>query len=289
MGLAGALPGCASAPTAVVSLPNTRQIDTKMADGRVRRIFVLLPQTPAPPQGHAVLYLLDGNAMFPFAAQLARMRAGRPDAATAASLVVVGIGYPTDALYDMSARARDLTPPALPPGSDAPNEGGADLLLDDIAQQIRPMVERIVQTDPARQTLCGHSYGGLFTLHTLFTRPAMFTRYVAASPSVWWRQHAILATRDRWLAQQRAGTGAATGELLVTVGSLEQQALIPARAALVRERRMVDGARELAASLQGVAGWPVRFQLYDGEDHGGAMVPAVAQAVLMAQRSGPPQ
>src|SRR5690606_6559257 len=43
-----------------------------------------------------------------------------------------------------------------------------------------------VPIDESRQTLYGHSYGGLFVLHALRTQPGAFQRYVAASPSLWW-------------------------------------------------------------------------------------------------------
>ncbi len=270
-------------PTDEVRLPGTRQTDLPVGRNRVRRVFVMQPSTPADAQGYPVLYVLDGNAHFPLMAQLARLREIRPDAARSDSAVVVGIGYPSNATLDFDARQFDYTPPAVPPGTDAANEGGADALLDDIAKHILPFVEKQFPIDPTRRTLFGHSYGGLFTLHTLFSRPALFTRYVAASPSIWWRQQAILATRDRFLAQPRGTTPL---ELLLTAGSLEQRPVSVDRSTIVRERRQIDSARELFASLQSAPNLTARFELLDGEDHGSAVVPAAARAIITARRRG---
>lgn len=54
------------------------------------------------------------------------------------------------------------------------------------------MVESKTKIDPKRQTLWGHSYGGLFTLNTLLKHTDMFQRFVAADPSFWWQNGVIL-------------------------------------------------------------------------------------------------
>ncbi|MBF3166256.1 ferric enterobactin esterase PfeE, partial [Pseudomonas aeruginosa] len=73
--------------------------------------------------------------------------------------------------------------------------GGADAFLDLLRDGMRPAVAAQAPLDTARQTLWGHSYGGLLVLHALFTRPGEFARYAAASPSLWWRDGAILGER----------------------------------------------------------------------------------------------
>lgn len=53
------------------------------------------------------------------------------------------------------------------------------------------MVEAVLPIDPDRQSLFGHSFGGLFVLYSLFTRPSAFTTWIAASPSIYWENRTI--------------------------------------------------------------------------------------------------
>jgi hypothetical protein len=39
--------------------------------------------------------------------------------------------------------------------------------------------------------LVGHSYGGLFTMHTLLNKPQLFNSYVAIDPSLWWDEQKL--------------------------------------------------------------------------------------------------
>ena len=180
----GLLGGCASAGAAAPSLlqapaaqlPGTHQLDLRdPASGRTWRVWVQRPAGPAPATGHPALYVLDGNAAFALAAQLARNSAGRPGDMGAGSAIVVGIGHPGDAVIHPAERQRDYTPPALGRAA-TPGAGGADILLDFIARELQPRVAQAFATDPERQTISGHSFGGLLVLHALFTRPAQFTR-----------------------------------------------------------------------------------------------------------------
>jgi uncharacterized protein len=290
---AGALTGCiapaASVPrvtragvdwphldtTSAVTLPGSHQFDIAF-DGRMRRVFVALPTEPAPPDGYPVLYALDGNAAFPLVAPLARQYAARPGALRGVPPIVVGLGYPTDASYDMQARTDDYT---LAPVAGHPR---ADRLLDFLEHGLRPWLARQAPLDVQRQTLFGHSYGGLFTLYTLFTRPSLFSRYVAASPSIWWGERAVLPYRDRFVAQ--AAPVARPTTLLVTAGSLEEDTPNPdpERARRQAERRQVSAARTLVQSLAALPRLRASFRLLDGEDHGSVMPRSAALAIGVA-------
>lgn len=169
------------------------------------RVYIGVPRKPAPAQGYPVIYMLDGNAaMHTLQDQdLAALFTDNPP-------VLVGIGYDVPSRHDVMARAFDYTPPILNPDGTAQTGtvnrgrpgGGADLFLDIIQEAIRPAVEARVSLDPARQTLWGHSFGGLFTLYTLVTRPLMFQRYVAGDPSVGWGDDALLKRANRFHADQ---------------------------------------------------------------------------------------
>jgi len=46
--------------------------------------------------------------------------------------------------------------------------------------------------DPADRALFGHSFGGLFALWLLFTRPDAFRHWIAASPAITWEESFLL-------------------------------------------------------------------------------------------------
>jgi len=265
-----------------VTLPQARQFDlVSRHTGQRYRIFVSVPDTAPPPAGHPVLYVLDGNASFPSIALMARTAARRSKVTGLHAPVVVGIGYASGDDYDSAARARDYTPSAG--GKAGKGEGGADLFLDFIEQELKPLIQAAAPVDPRRQGLFGHSYGGLLTLHALFTRPAAFQTYIAASPSIWYADRDILSEATG-LATARAHQA----RVLLTVGALEQAAAPPGakpgdRAAVLAQKRMVDEARDLATLLdaQKQAYGLDRVQFFElaRENHGSALFPALSRGL----------
>src|SRR5690606_11435920 len=118
---------------------------------------------------------------------------------------------------DTTRRWFDLTSPGkapvpAQPGLRGPGErptGGQDAFLALIADDLLPRLRRDHLVDLSALTLFGHSLGGLFVLHTLFTRPGLFARYAAADPSTWWNAGEPL----REAAAFRGGVLAAGGRL----------------------------------------------------------------------------
>ncbi|WP_336811547.1 alpha/beta hydrolase [Bosea sp. MMO-172] len=253
---------------APVALPQAWQRDFEARDGSRYRLLVSVPEGPAPARGFPSLVLVDGHALFPVAATAARLQAQRPEATGVGAAVVIGIGYPGEQPFDAERRQRDLLP--------VPD--GADRFLDMIVDEILPAVARIAPLDPARRALAGHSYGGLFVLHTLFTRPGLFEALVAGSPSIWWQDRAILASED---AFRRAGSAPA-GRLLITVGGHEQEpvlAVTPQRAERLARARMYDNAAEMAERLSASDRLDCSFAAFPGENHVSVILPMLARAV----------
>lgn len=266
------LPSLASG--AAVSLPRTHQLDITLA-GRARRVFVAVPDGPAPASGHPVLWALDGNTAFPLLAAMQRQRAARPADVRSAVPVVIGLGLPGELAYDQSARVDDYTLAAAGPSQ-------ADAFLDMIERQLQPWLAQQLPIDTKRQTLFGHSFGGLLTLYALFTRPTLFTRHLAASPSIWWGDRVVLSHRDAFV--RAATNGAPQRKLLVTAGSLEEGQPGPdnERQRRQQQRRQVSSARELVQSLSGVPRLSASFRLLDGEDHGSLVLPSARLALDLA-------
>ena len=263
-------------------LPQARQLDLASArTGQRYRIFLSVPDTAPPPAGHPVIYVLDGNAAFPSAALMARTVARRSKVTGLHAPVVVGIGYASGDDYDEPARARDYTPAAA--GQAGAGHGGADLFLDFLEQELKPLIQASAPIDTRRQALFGHSYGGLFTLHALFTRPAAFHTYVAASPSIWFAARHVLSEVPGLAAPRQHQP-----RLLLTVGELEQAAAPPSakageRGAVLAQKRMVDEARDLATQLetqkQALGLERVRFIELPRENHGSALFPALSRGL----------
>lgn len=240
-------------------------------------------------------YVIDANAMFFTVMETVRRHAifsfnGEVD------VIVVGIGYSIDnpeKLYD-ARRSRDLTPkPAKPPISEEslgrPGEigGGADDFLDFIQKTVKPFIKNEVfqKLQVKQEILLGHSYGGLFTLHTLFTRAEMFDTYIAASPSIWWHDEFI---KEEEKAFQAKG-GATSKVLRMSSGALEQAPTQHSRESgeEFKKRKknhdkwkMCSNADELYHRLKGVQLLKsIELKVYPEEDHGSVIGCAVEAGV----------
>ncbi|MBP0444453.1 alpha/beta hydrolase [Roseomonas sp. SSH11] len=260
-----------------VTLPRTCWWDMRAGGdpARAHRILLAWPEGPPPPGGFPALLLTDGNATFATAVDAARARAWRGTAADIAPGLIIGLGHAGEEPFDIPARSRDYTPslPGAPEGM-----GGADAFLDFIETELLPAIGRHAPLDRTRLALFGHSFGGLLALHALFTRPALFSRLVSASPSLWWAGGAVMeAAREFAAAPPAEARGAA---LLLTVGGAEGRERGP-HAALHAERRMAGNARDLAALLRG-RGPTLDFVEFPGETHGSVIPAAIARALPFA-------
>ncbi|HRQ66466.1 MAG TPA: alpha/beta hydrolase-fold protein [Xanthomonadaceae bacterium] len=265
---------------AEVRLPQSRQW-TMRATGSDREytIYVAVPEGPAPEGGYATIYVLDANTMFLTAVEAVRSYTRRRDAGPETHVIVVGIGYP-EGVDIPSARTFDLTPEVYEPRNRHPS-GGADAFLDFIVNELRPRIAREFPVDPYRQALMGHSYGGLFAIGTLTSRPEAFQTYVGMSSSFWFGNH-DLSQRVEAFAQARTA-GAQPTRVLLTVGEFEQRPRPeewwrdPKRAADAAKdlewRGQSTHALEAARQLSQAPGILVDYQEIAGMDHG-TVIPA---------------
>lgn len=230
--------------------------------GRRYRIMAAIPEAPPPAAGYPVLYLLDADHCFGTASEAVRLQTKGVRGYDAA--VVVGIGYPVDRNPDHE-RFYDYTPPTsvenLPvrkDGSPWPALGGAEAFADFLDEELKPRIEAMFPTDAARTALMGHSLGGLFVLHLLFTRSGLFRTYLAGSPSIWWNNASVLDEADAFVKNRDADAPPAV--LLLVSGELERE--VPSR--------IGHRARELAEELGAAAGrtnLKVMVQEFAGEGH----------------------
>ena len=97
---------------------------------------------------------------------------------TFADTIVIGIANTAARIYEYT--------PTTDPGT--AGGGGGDLYLQAIATELKPTVDAMLRTRPAREStsLMGSSLGGLISAYGGITRPETFGRIAAMSPSTWW-------------------------------------------------------------------------------------------------------
>jgi uncharacterized protein len=147
--------------------------------GRHYHIYVRLPEnySKAPPNTrYPVVYLLDGDSLFPMLAPehlFLTYDEQLPEA------IIVGIAYGS---LDPSINKRDVdfTGPAE---GVKPEKSGAPAFQRYLKTELIPVVERKFQADPDRRILFGQSRGGSFVLYSAFTEPDMFWGRIASNPS----------------------------------------------------------------------------------------------------------
>ncbi|RZV03314.1 UNVERIFIED_ORG: hypothetical protein EOZ59_3339 [Serratia quinivorans] len=246
------------------------------ADGqRHYRIRIVQPRIAPPPAGYPVIYFLDGNAVLMElnASLLARLASQKQPP------VLVLLSYDNDLRIDANGRSYDYTPAPLQTGGMRAN-GGADAFLQLIESQVKPAVAAKVAIDPQQQTLWGHSYGGLFVLHTLLTQPASFQYYVAVEPSLWWGKGFILQEAQRVIDRHPA----LSAHLWLWTGGGEKMRSAPPN--IKQTPLPADAAQLLAERLNTLNGLDVDFREWPGLDHGAMFSAAIAPALGNIAKGG---
>lgn len=265
---------------AQVATPASQRIKfTSAINGESYTLFIRTPLTPAPPQGHPVLYVLDGDFWFGTAADIA-LSMGDP----ARWPVVVAIGHgvfddmgvvaryaprrPGDnssprhlgdiSMANNTLRFHDYTLPVAQShrapdwtGLTPANVGGVDDFLQVIEKEIKPKVAELVRVDAANQALFGHSIGGSAVLRALFTEPNAFRTFIAASPAIWWDADAVLAGEKGF--SELVEKGKAGPRVLLTVGSNEPESPNPPQQFI--DSLPADKAAELTAYVKMASHW----------------------------------
>jgi predicted alpha/beta superfamily hydrolase len=146
---------------------------------------------------YPVLYLLDGETHFHYASGIVSFLAGND---RIPKMLLVGI-----VSGGMARRTHDLTPPSAAEMDNrfTPGNGGADAFLSFIAGEVIPFVDKNYRTRPYRM-LVGHSLGGLFGIFALVTKPKLFNAYIAADPSLYWNNEAVVMQAESFFADTKS-------------------------------------------------------------------------------------
>lgn len=238
-------------------------------NGRQYRLYIAQPAGNGQ-RSRPILYMLDGNAQFP-------MLMNAIEEVSDNTPLIVGIGYPSSMAYPKE-RTRDYTVPIK-----GNNEGGgAEDFYRFIIEKVKPFVEERYEADTTQQTLCGHSYGGLFTLHVAFNHTRAFHHYVAGSPAIWWGQGVIVPERKPFFSY-------IPHSITITLGEYEEQPeldesrknLSPEIRKIKEQRRGGIPPRTLASMIKEEVP-DSRFILYEDKNHGSSVVPFLLEALRVA-------
>ena len=163
--------------------------------GRKYKILIKLPgsyATSGEETRYPVLYAVDGQWYFSIAGSVV---GGLYYDRGARESIIVGITWEGDEDNANLLRVEDFTPTNT---DFAAGSGKADSYLDFLQYELIPFMARNYRTSEDR-TLSGVSFGGLFTLYCLFTRPMVFSDYLASTPSVWWDDGVLRKYRESFL------------------------------------------------------------------------------------------
>lgn len=274
-------------------LPQTRTFDIGTTETGLWRLFVHVPPGKPPAAGWPLLVMTDGNAMIATAIDALRAQASYPKGTNVEPGVIAAIGYPTDEAYDPLRRSFDLSPPpgrTYPPfveGGPPVLTGGARPFLDLIEGEVLAVLDKIAPIDPARRTLFGHSFGGLFALYALFSGCTSFSRYVAASPTIYWEDGVLQESEARFAASDRD----ADVVIHLSAGEYEGATLAPfqygredtqTRLDHAGQARTLELSQEMAARLSALPRTRVLYETYAGETHMTMLPVAVSRAIRTA-------
>ena len=218
--------------------------------GRHYQLSVGLPASYAKETGrrYPVVYVTDGYWDFE---KLDAIRGALVFDKVVPEFIIVGIGYAGKNPDYGRLREWELSP--VPLGERA-GTGHAAEFLATIETQIIPFVEREYRADPAHRVLGGASLGGLFTLYAMYSRPDLFSAWVAVTPAV--------AVNDGWLLGYEQKFAEAGGELkgrlFASMGENENPAYL---SAILRYNSRVASRRYPHLAYQ--------FRIIDGERHAG--------------------
>lgn len=137
-------------------------------------------------QRYQVIYLLDGNSFFHTVVGISQTFMTAVRGKPIPPSIIVGV-------LNVN-RTRDLTPTASAAGRDGKirpgavvQGGGGETFSRFLTEELRSIIDSRYRTN-GKNMLIGHSFSGLFTLHTFFHHTDSFDYYLAVDPSLWWDQ-----------------------------------------------------------------------------------------------------
>jgi uncharacterized protein len=240
-------------PGYVIPRSEVRTLPVNSA-GRHYALFIGLPVSYASETNkrYPVVYVTDGYWDFH---KLTAIHGPLVYDKYAPEFIVVGMGYAGENLNHGDLRRWELSP--LKFGTPLEASGHARDFLETIEKVFIPLIDKEYRTDPKHRVLGGASLGGLFTLYSMFTKPELFSGYVAVTPAV--------ALGDGWLLKYEEEFAKAgktlNARLFMTTGGNEATSFV---APILRMNQ-----RFRPGKYPGLA---YEFRIIDGERHAGNQI-----------------
>jgi predicted alpha/beta superfamily hydrolase len=268
-----------------VSVPGTelRRIQSKVM-GQEMLIHVQLPldYVRDGSRKYPVWYMTDANRSFPLVANISTILGFPPTGFP--QVIVIGIGYSISDMSDWAAwRTRDLTPvpherteqywTRLLQNMTGDNtiqveSGKAKKFLGFILDELIPFIEKEYHVSTTDRTLGGYSYGGLFSLFSMFEQPGAFQKYYCGSPSLHYSDKVIFEIENRFSEHHED----LPAKVFMSVGGLEDSTVI-------------SDVRKMSELLESrrYPNFEVHFKLIGEEGHASAM-PRISQGPASLRR-----
>jgi uncharacterized protein len=249
------------------------------AAGRQYQLHIGLPGSYAkdPTRHYPVVFVTDGYWDF---MKMDAIRGALVYDRYTPEFIIVGLGYPGENVDYGSMRLWELSPVLVPAqfGGKGPDSSGhAADFLKTIETEIIPLVEREYRVDPAHRVLAGASLGGLFTLYTMYTKPELFSAYIAATPAVVMGNDWLFGYEDAFAKTKRP----LPVRLFVSGGGNESPGFL---GGIKRFNQRIDSRQ--------YAGLAYEFRIIDGERHAGMQMDSYVRGLQfvfapLAPDSGP--
>ncbi|SDE03040.1 alpha/beta hydrolase [Kordiimonas lacus] len=231
--------------------------------GQTRRINVYLPPSyEGGDKAYPVLYMPDGGVREDFI-HIAGIASLAADYRKIREFILVGV--------ENIDRYHDLLPPSATEieFDRLKTAGGSDAFRTFLKDELIPYVNDHYRTTSER-ALMGESAAGLFVLETFLKDPALFSGYVAVSPSLWWDDQALAKEAPALIRANPAPKGT---HLFLTIGNEGQ---FGAEGAAMREGTDMLAEALRAANPKGL-NWT--YAPMEQESHGTIFHPAALKAI----------
>lgn len=213
-----------------------------------------------------VFYVTDGARLGPAVDGVCRLLSGTKGSQTECATVAVDV---PDRIAFLTPTASSLGRSGLETGG-PPAGGRAAELVECLEKTVKPEVKRRLEGRAVTHVLMGHSFGGLFALSTMASRPALFDAWVAADPSLWWDGGVLVRMLEKNPAAGRSGAFvyAGFGSALRKTGGTTAS-------------RNLASEDRFRAALEGFAGLNATIVVedYPRETHGTIAVPVFHEAM----------
>ncbi len=239
------------------------------------RLFIAVPEKPAPREGFPLVLLLDGNTTF------------KPAIRQAPDTVIVAIGYSTDEkkeivkrrFYDLTSYApADKIP--LREGMEAPKTGGEEEFRSLIENRILPEILMELPVDRNNVTFFGHSLGGLFVMKSFLSAGTHgFATYCAADPSIWWNGHEFMEK----LAAYHKPEGLKSRLLIETSGiKTHHKNVTEPNKKPVKDLHSGPNGKDVSEILRKTKAVDNTFYSFSDKNHGTMLSPAIKDCLHFA-------